>query len=67
MSKTQAALVLYEQGKSLSAAAKEAGIKPPTLHAAIKRRDEQNAAGKEHCPCCGQVVRAGFKIKETPK
>ena len=62
MSKTQTALALFDQGMSLNAAAREAGIAPPTLHNAVKRRREQEAAGKAHCPCCGQVVRVGFKI-----
>lgn len=64
MSKTQTALALFEQGMTLNAAAKAAGIAPPTLHNAIKRRKEQQAAGKEHCPCCGQVVREGFSINQ---
>lgn len=65
MSKTQAALVLFDQGMSLNAAAREAGIAPPTLSNALKRRKEQEAAGKEHCPCCRQVLRAGFQIDES--
>ena len=29
------------------------------------RRKEQEAAGKAHCPCCRQVLRAGFQIDES--
>ena len=43
-------------------AASEAGITEPTLYAALKRIKNQSAAGKERCPCCGQVVRDGFEI-----
>jgi hypothetical protein len=64
MSKTQIALEIYDrqEAKNLNAAAREAGIAPPTLFNALKRRAEQLAAGKEQCPCCGQIVRDGFKI-----
>jgi hypothetical protein len=62
MSKTQQALALLKDGKSVREAATEAGIKEPTLYAAIKRQKDQGAAGKEWCPCCGQVVRDGFSI-----
>lgn len=65
MSKTQIALGIFDQGATINAAAKEAGIAPSTLHAAIKRRNEQKAAGKEHCPCCKQVLRDGFQIDRT--
>ncbi len=64
MSKTQTALALYDQGQSIAAAAREAGIAAPTLHAAIKRRKAQEATGKMRCPCCGQVVREGFTVKQ---
>lgn len=68
-SKTQLALAIYdsqpEGQKNIARAAKEAGIKAPTLHNTINRRKEQLAAGREHCPCCGQVVRDGFKIDRS--
>lgn len=62
MSKTQRALALVDQGKSVREAAREAGISEPTLYAALKRIREQSEAGKERCPCCGQVVRDGFEV-----
>ena len=65
MSKTQKALTLVDQGVTVREAAKEAGIAEPTLYAALKRLKEQNAAGKERCPCCGQVVREGFAINHA--
>lgn len=64
-SKTQTALALHDQGLSIAAAARTAGIAAPTLHAAIKRRRDQEAAGKLHCPCCSQVLRSGFQIDEA--
>lgn len=61
MSKTQDALrLMREKGLTPYAAAKEAGITPTTLYAAIKREESKTA--KELCPCCGQVVREGFEI-----
>lgn len=65
MSKTQKALALVSQGRSVREAATEAGITEPTLYAAIKRIKDQSAAGKERCPCCGQVVREGFEIDHS--
>jgi hypothetical protein len=62
MSKTQKALGLLARGKTVREAATEAGIAEPTLYAAMKRIKEQSAAGKERCPCCGQVVREGFEV-----
>ena len=62
MSKTQTALALFDRGQSINAAARAVGIAAPTLHAAVKRRQAQKAAGKVHCPCCGQVVREGFSV-----
>ncbi|WP_412478961.1 helix-turn-helix domain-containing protein [Azonexus sp. IMCC34839] len=62
MSKTQQALSLVAQGKTVREAAAKAGITEPTLYAALKRIKEQSEAGKERCPCCGQVVREGFEI-----
>lgn len=57
MSKTQDALKLMrEKGLTPYAAAKEAGITPTTLYAAIKREEAKGALAT--CPCCGSVVPA---------
>ena len=57
MSKTQDALrLMREKGLSPYAAAKEAGITPTTLYAAIKR--EEAKGNMASCPCCGSVVPA---------
>jgi len=57
MSKTQEALrLLREKGLTPYAAAKEAGITPTTLYAAIKR--EEAKGNMASCPCCGSVVPA---------
>ena len=57
MSKTQDALKLMrEKGLTPYAAAKEAGITPTTIYAAIKREEAKGAMAT--CPCCGSVVPA---------
>lgn len=55
MSKTQDALrLMREKGLTPYAAAKEAGITPTTLYAAIKREGLKQEI--EPCPCCGTPV-----------
>ncbi|MCK9511218.1 MAG: helix-turn-helix domain-containing protein [Pigmentiphaga sp.] len=57
MSKTQEALrLMHDKGLTAYAAAKEVGITPTTLYAAIKREEAKGAM--EACPCCGSMVRA---------
>lgn len=57
MSKTQDALKLMrDKGLTPYAAAKEAGITPTTLYAAIKREEAKGAIVA--CPCCGSLVPA---------
>lgn len=57
MSKTQDALQLIrEKGLTPYAAAKEVGITPTTLYAAIKR--EASKMAMSACPCCGSLVPA---------
>ncbi len=60
MSKTQDALrLIREKGMTPYAAAKEAGITPTTLYAAIKREEAKGVIAA--CPCCGTLV-PGEKI-----
>lgn len=55
MSKTQDALrLMREKGLTPYAAAKEVGITPTTLYAAIRREEAKGAM--EACPCCGSMV-----------
>lgn len=62
MSKTQDALrLMREKGMTPYAAAKEAGITPTTLYAAIKREEAKGVLAS--CPCCGSLVPAE-KIKQ---
>lgn len=62
MSKTQDALrLMREKGMTPYAAAKEAGITPTTLYAAIKREEAKGTVAA--CPCCGSLVPAE-KIKQ---
>ncbi len=57
MSKTQDALrLIKEKGLTPYAAAKEAGITPTTLYAAIKREEAKGTVAA--CPCCGTLVPA---------
>lgn len=60
LSKTQLGLTLLAQGKSMADAAKEAGVSPSTLSVARWKHK-----GKTLCPCCGQVVRAGFVVNTS--
>lgn len=57
LSKTQQALAYVAQGIKIKEAADKAGVAESTLRMALGRQK-----GKEVCPCCGQVVRAGFEI-----
>ena len=59
LSKTQYALSYVKRGDSPAFAAEKAGIAYATLRAAISKRK-----GKELCPCCRQVVRAGFNMED---
>lgn len=63
MSKTQDALQLIrDNGLTPYAAAKEVGITPTTLYAAIKREASKMAMAA--CPCCGTMV-PGERIKRS--
>jgi hypothetical protein len=63
MSKTQDAIALVNQGVAPFAAAKQVGLSANTLYVALKKEKEK--AGIEQCPCCNQVVRAGFEIDHS--
>lgn len=66
MSKTQDALrLMREKGLTPYAAAKEAGITPTTLYAAIRREEAKGAM--EPCPCCGSLVPSDRIKLETLK
>lgn len=55
MSKTQDALrLMRDKGMTPYAAAKEVGITPTTLYAAIKREEAKGVMTA--CPCCGSIV-----------
>lgn len=58
LSKTQQALELVRQGANPHAAAAQLGITATAVYRAFKRSE-----GKQICPCCGQVVRDGFKVQ----
>jgi len=65
MSKTQTAINMVRDGTPVAEAARKAGISTPTLYVALKRLRDQENAGKERCPCCGQVVREGFSVDRS--
>lgn len=52
-SKTEAALALIEQGRSVRAAAREVDVSEAAVHAALKK---QRAKEQGVCPCCGQPL-----------
>lgn len=49
----QAVDLIINDGLTVYAAAKQAGVNQSAVHRAIKRRD-----GKDICPSCGRVMRA---------
>jgi 2-hydroxychromene-2-carboxylate isomerase len=57
--RTKAALALLEADPAMlpAQAAAAIGLDPAAVYRAIARRK-----GKEICPCCSQIVRAGFTI-----
>jgi DNA-binding CsgD family transcriptional regulator len=57
LSKTQQALALVKDGMSVREAARQVGVTEPTIYIAIGRNKD-----KQHCPCCNQIVRAGFEV-----
>jgi len=54
----QAVSLVLDEGLTVYAAAKQVGINQSAVHRALQRRE-----GKQTCPCCGQVVREGFTVK----
>ena len=59
-SKTMQAVELVEQGMTAYAAAKQMGINASAVTRALQRRED-----KTICPCCGQIVREGFKVDRS--
>lgn len=54
MSRTQAAVVLVDEGASIYAAARDTGLAYSTVHAAVKKAQERKTRGT--CPHCGQLM-----------
>jgi hypothetical protein len=61
-SKTMQALARVVAGETVAVACRALGISTTAVYTAMRRR-----AGKTICPCCGQVVRAGFSVKKKGK
>lgn len=53
----QAVEMVLNDGLTVYAAAKKVGVQQAAVHRAIQRREE-----KPICPCCSQIVRAGFYV-----
>jgi predicted transcriptional regulator len=62
LSKTQQAVALVDGGMSAYAAAQKLEISASAISRALARRE---AAKGRICPCCSQVVRAGFKVNKA--
>ncbi len=60
-SKTQQAIDLMKEDPSITAyqAAALVGVTEQAIYGAMRRTRD-----KKQCPCCGQVVRAGFEINQ---
>lgn len=71
MGKTQDALALVRQGIKPYQAAQQAGIKPPTLYAALKRekvkvlKAQHLGVPVHHCPVCGQKLAIAESIRQS--
>ena len=59
LSKTQTALSLIAQGRTIEEAAGESGAAVSTIRVALWKQK-----GREVCPCCGQIVRSGFECAD---
>lgn len=62
LSKTQQALALVKDGMSVREAARQVDITEPTVYIALGRQKE-----KQLCPCCNQIVRAGFEVDRSAR
>ena len=60
LSNTQTAIALVRGGASVKDAAKQVGITDATVYIALGRQKE-----KQLCPCCKQIVRAGFEVDHS--
>ena len=60
ISRTQQALEFVAAGLTAADAAYRAGISSGTVRSAMAR-----TRGKLKCPCCDQVVRAGFELRDV--
>lgn len=60
-SKTMQALdLVLKDGLTAYAAAKQVGINQSAVSRALARRED-----KDICPCCGQIVREGFRVNKA--
>lgn len=60
ISRTQQAVSRHRKGEKVQELARELGISASANYAQLKREE-----GVSRCPCCGQVVREGYKIDRS--
>lgn len=60
ISKTMQAVRRVQAGETVREAARALDISESAIYAQIKREKD-----RPRCPCCGQVVKEGFKIDRT--
>ena len=60
ISKTMQAVRRVQAGETVREVARALDISEAAIYAQLKREQ-----GLERCPCCGQVVKEGFKIDSS--
>lgn len=60
ISRTLQAVRRVQAGETVRDVARDLDISPSAIYAQIKRE-----RGHQRCPCCGQVVREGYKINRS--
>lgn len=60
ISRTAQAVRRVQAGETVRDVARDLNISAAAIYAQIKREQ-----GRERCPCCGQVVKDGFKINRS--
>lgn len=60
ISRTMQAVRRVQAGEAVREVARDLDISESAIYAQIKREQ-----GLTRCPCCGQVVREGYKIDRT--
>lgn len=59
ISRTAQAVRRVRSGETVRSVARDIGISEAAVYAQIKREE-----GLKRCPCCGQVLKEGFKVRK---